>query len=465
MKKIVLNIIVMQFIFIRLFSQFPHPSCGTTYTAGPNIHTCKGGSITAQLASCDWTAGELSYLKGEFLRVYGKGSIRFGANGIDESEILAPASTQYNCHAYAWHLTEGNSNKVWINAVKPSSADSITGCQESNGNLNAYWHPTTGCFYQVSTEAGADKIHYWCGDHSAVKADDYDVSGKYVSKWGNLFLVKHLPEVVIYTSPHLRRYYKGIAPAISGNNPVCHSGSSFKLSNPPLGTIYWSVSNPSVFSVSSSGNPVTVTRIGVNNVYNSTVTLSARTGSTSGPVIASMFIDACEMYLGGPEFVGCNDYFYYFTPLVSGVAHSWSSEYGNMQLFSSSGNWATFYVPYPNGGYAEDNIKVTVTINGVNYNMSLGVQINCSKSPSNAYPNPVKDILTVEIYQSTQRQAVAPNYDIRLYNSMDSLVLQTTTRSTTMQFNVSNLPNGVYHLHIYDGISPTPEVQQIVVQH
>jgi hypothetical protein len=29
--------------------------------------------------------------------------------------ILDHASNLYNCHAYAWHLSEGNSNKFWLN--------------------------------------------------------------------------------------------------------------------------------------------------------------------------------------------------------------------------------------------------------------------------------------------------------------------------------------------------------------
>ena len=34
-----------------------------------------------------------------------------------------------------------------------------------------------------------------------------------------------------------------------------------------------------------------------------------------------------------------------------------------------------------------------------------------------------------------------------------------------MMFNVSALPNGVYYLHIYDGVNNTPEIQQIMVEH
>jgi len=44
-------------------------------------------------------------------------------------------------------------------------------------------------------------------------------------------------------------------------------------------------------------------------------------------------------------------------------------------------------------------------------------------------------------------------------------VRQTYTKDGTVQFNVANLPNGFYYLHIYDGVNDTPKIQQIVVQH
>ena len=33
------------------------------------------------------------------------------------------------------------------------------------------------------------------------------------------------------------------------------------------------------------------------------------------------------------------------------------------------------------------------------------------------------------------------------------------------QFNVSNLPNGIYYLHVYDDVNSNPEIQQIMVEH
>jgi hypothetical protein len=91
------------------------------------------------------------------------------------------------------------------------------------------------------------------------------------------------------------------------------------------------------------------------------------------------------------------------------------------------------------------------------------------KGLSTPYPNPVSDILTVEIdtdaYRSQQPAQASLIFDVRLYNWQGSLLRQTTTQDSTVQFNVSNLPNGIYFLHIYDGTNKTPEIHQIIVQH
>jgi hypothetical protein len=50
-----------------------------------------------------------------------------------------------------------------------------------------------------------------------------------------------------------------------------------------------------------------------------------------------------------------------------------------------------------------------------------------------------------------------------LYNSYGVAVRSVTT-SASIQMNVSNLPIGIYYLHIHDGISETPEIKQIIIE-
>ncbi|GHV08098.1 hypothetical protein FACS1894160_1810 [Bacteroidia bacterium] len=104
------------------------------------------------------------------------------------AEILAPASTTYNCHSYAWNITEGGPI-CWLNQYP---------------DLHLYWDDNS---YEQTIEANAKKIFYYAGDHSAVKSTTH--SGKYESKWGSYPLVRHSPEYgpSIYNMQY-RKYYK-----------------------------------------------------------------------------------------------------------------------------------------------------------------------------------------------------------------------------------------------------------------
>ena len=88
-----------------------------------------------------------------------------------------------------------------------------------------------------------------------------------------------------------------------------------------------------------------------------------------------------------------------------------------------------------------------------------------STSPIFYYPNPVSDILIIEAgaTANAKMQTTSLTYDVRLYDGQGNMVRQTFTKGGTVQFKVYNLPNGIYYLLIYDGISSIPEMHQIVV--
>lgn len=70
-------------------------------------YTCKGGAVSANI-QFEGTPTQKNTWRQQFLT--------WGAsNGLGASDILAEVSNAYNCHAYAWHLREGNTNQVWIN--------------------------------------------------------------------------------------------------------------------------------------------------------------------------------------------------------------------------------------------------------------------------------------------------------------------------------------------------------------
>ena len=144
MKKIILNITLLCSLSLSVYSQF---DCTPTYTtAGPNVYTCKGGTIYTFVPSCEYSDPDRAKITSDLLKVYGVQI--YGPNGIEESDILAPPSALYNCHAYAWHLTEGNMNKVWIEGVVNGS---------NYNNLSMYWDNIYGCF-EERDDTDFDKI-------------------------------------------------------------------------------------------------------------------------------------------------------------------------------------------------------------------------------------------------------------------------------------------------------------------
>jgi hypothetical protein len=101
---------------------------------------------------------------------------------------------------------------------------------------------------------------------------------------------------------------------------------------------------------------------------------------------------------------------------------------------------------------------------------------NCNRSsPVKVYPNPASGIINIELetkaitrarfLQPNSRRNEEPVFDIRLYDGQGNMLRNASTQDSAVQFNVSNLPNGFYYLHIYDGVSDKPRMQQIIVEH
>ncbi len=66
-----------------------------------------------------------------------------------QAEVLANASDTYNCHSYAWNLSEGGAIVCWLN---------------QSPDLHKYWDDQS---YLETNENNMEKIFYYNGDHSA----------------------------------------------------------------------------------------------------------------------------------------------------------------------------------------------------------------------------------------------------------------------------------------------------------
>ena len=115
------------------------------------------------------------------------------------------------------------------------------------------------------------------------------------------------------------------------------------------------------------------------------------------------------------------------------------------------------------------NRKVfSIILIGFLYQYALG-QISEGGTPLS--PNPTDGMLYIEIDADAAQAMLLTagksslTFDVRLYDGQGNLLLQQKTKGGTVEFNVSSLPGGYYYLHVYDGVSSTPLMQQVVVEH
>ena len=235
---------------------------------------------------------------------------------------------------------------------------------------------------------------------------------------------------------------------------------TYSVSGFPVGTYTWSnSSNLTPGTTSGHSKPYTATGVSegwvqINCDHGITIRKDIWVGV---PVI---------YYIDGPTYVSPGYYSYeakynhlsapyslYWIQNESGVGY-------NYQTTASGYAGFTFY----NDGMYQIVSQATNTC-GQGGTTVLGVRVSrSSSSGSNVYPNPVLDVLYIEL-DPPSRSKTQITYDVRLLDVQGNLLRQTFTKGGTVEFNVSTLPDGVYYLHIYDGVSEKPEMHQIMVEH
>jgi len=145
------------------------------------------------------------------------------------------ATTTYNCHGYAWHISEGGSI-VPIAYYYGDTDESI------------YW---TDYSYIETTEAYASKISYTSDNHSAIQTS---TQGIYRSKWGDYPLMQHARDYGPYNMSS-RKYYR-LYPGINGTETaLCQNQERTFTSNTSIsGSTYsWTRDDNLLDYVSGSG--------------------------------------------------------------------------------------------------------------------------------------------------------------------------------------------------------------------
>ena len=262
------------------------------------------------------------------------------------------------------------------------------------------------------------------------------------------------------------------APAISGSTPIC-SGSSKTFSvnsNWVSGNYKWDCS-ANLSLPSAAKNPATAT--------NST-TVSAASSSSSG--IGYVYVKnstgttlaTYNVWVGKPSFSLSHDaYFFVKGPVNIDVVYSNNFTYLSQGV--SSNNWSysgpltlsnlSAESAHGKGGTTTGTAYVQAKMTNSCGSTTVNTSFDVIQFKSPAYPNPVNDVLSIELDSQSVSNVQNPTFDVRLYDGQGNIVRQQSNKGGTVQFNVSSLPDGIYYLHIYDGVSSAPEIQQIVVQH
>ncbi len=420
------------------------------------VYTCTGGSVSAYLRD-EFSTDEIDAANAQTISDYSYLS----------PTIVGNSSNQYNCHAYAWHLTEGNSNKVWINNATFSS----NGCYGQTYNIDPYWN--NGCFIQVCNESDADKVHYYCGDHSAVKSTN---AGYYVSKWGQLALVESTMTNVPYPPTNLVNYYASTKITGDISTPLC-SGSTrtFTVKSISGASYSWSCSSSLNINSGGSSNQVTVQ-------YNSndanawvevTINTSCSTTATRRLYLVTGFGTNSINYT--QKYMTCSGTHPYFYGAVAAIPfatnYNWyakdESNSSNSFVLKESGSNSADFPLF--GGNRYYTIRVVVTTpcgtlqsideDGYIFAESCSNGGNSIKNRSSSatpelenmisvFPNPANNILYVSVPSTIIDLKMAM---IKMIDGQGRIVKKVGTVNSINRINITNLSQGTYVVEITDG--------------
>lgn len=266
---------------------------------------------------------------------------------------------------------------------------------------------------------------------------------------------------------------QAVSPTITGPTMFCKT-ESYTLSAVPGSTVKWSTSPANWFSPGSgTGNTAFVSPGSVAFMGLGTLTFTVDTGCSDFTVMKTVLVNGYEPEIYGippdPSMHLCAGSFNlaWASPSTDGYYH-WEV-YGGTIVYGQGTNCLHYIIDQLIPPNTSETVGISLTIHGACGNpMTKGVSVlvkDCDGGGvlTNIYPNPVSDILTVELDNKILSQG--NNLEIRLYDGTGNQLRQSMVKESTVRISVASLANGVYFLHIYDAKSDILEKRQVVVQH
>jgi hypothetical protein len=353
--------------------------------------------------------------------------------------FLSEATRKYNCHGYAWHMTEGT-DTVYI--YTPYDDD--------------YWTAGTydASYKQVPSYTNA-KVSFSDSDHSAIRTG---VSNVYISKWGNAPKFQHNINDCPYTNTNLK-YYK-LDPKMTGSTSVlCYNVQrtfETNITHMTDATLTWTKSGPLTY-VSGGGTSEYIVKGGGNGDSSVDFEIDTPSGFSwssekefwaGKPVITNKKVDGGTYYTGMQICPG--DHYLSVTPDGDGAGTaSWTVPYGITYFVGI--NTLDFTFP-------SSSSSVSITANSAN---------TCGTGPNSSFyltkknwgcggyymaaPNPAENYTEIDITSDDAKaQETSYNSDITLtvVNKMGAPVMEVNVESLPYILDTSKLPKGEYIIQI-----------------
>lgn len=354
------------------------------------------------------------------------------------------ATRSYNCHAYAWHVTQGG-DKVWIGYY-----------QSQQGDEDIYW--TDGSYIRLNSESGADKISYYQDNHSAIQTS---TQGIYKSKWGEGPLMQHSRDYGPVDYYMAYRYYYD-SPIVTGDDKVCYPGSkTFSIQDFYNVTYVWTTSSNLQINGPNTGRTISV----------------SPTSSASGIGLVSLSITILDynktiivtksVWIGKPSFTSSVNgpsqltpglsAVYSITPAAGASSYSWqipSGCYYNYCWHITSGQGTTA-ISVQAGAIGSGAVQVTAS-NACPGNDSRYMYVNvqdpqapCDPLTLSISPNPsVGGDVVIDVIKPPCDPTLmsATEATVSITDNMGNIVYSKKHTGNKVAISGLNLIQGVYHV-------------------
>jgi tetratricopeptide (TPR) repeat protein len=290
-KLIRLILFIILYSVVNLFN--------ISYADSPvTIYTPRGSAVSDTYSRIEYDSATIAQLNAAFDASY------------PNATRLADASRTYNCHAYAWYVSEGGSN-VWIGLYTSTAED-------------VFW---TDGSYDELTESVATKVSY-SGNHSAITTA---TAGVYISKWGSFPLARHPKNYVPgeYGSPN--KFYRRSVDvpldqsSITAAASAAVSGQTILVSPGTYNNENISISNKNAITIQGS------------SPYNTVINGSLSVSNTSNFLLSSI-----KLQNGGISLNNCSTFNFQSINSYQGsspisLTGSYGQIYGSISQNSSAG--------------------------------------------------------------------------------------------------------------------------------